>query len=373
VSTTTFESGSRQPAGAGAVAAGGAAAAGDGGGDGGGVDEAARTFLLGTAFGFTAAQVILVTARLGIADLLAGGPMTAGELAAATRTDEPSLRRLLRGLTHMAVVAAVDADRFELAPRGRPLRSGVPGSVQPLIRLFAGDRTWQAWGALHSSLSTGEPYVGGDALRGQDAGEASLHNFNEVMSGGTRLAAAAIATLYDFCRFGTVVDLGGRDGTLLAAILAAAPAARGVVFDLPEGVEEAPARLAREGVAERCEVVAGDFLVAVPPGDCIVAKNILHNWHDDEAATILRNCRAAVPADGRLLIVEPVLPDVVVPGDPVLGPVLAGDLNLLVATGGLERTRREYERLLEGSGWRPLGVTPFPRPSGLSLVEAAPA
>lgn len=338
----------------------------------GAADDAARTFLLGTAFGFTAAQVILVTVRLGIADLLGGGAMTCAELASATATQEQSLRRLLRGLTHMAVLAEVEPDRFALTPRGHPLRSNVAGSVQPLISLFDDERTWHAWGALRSAVSTGKPYEG-YAEAGREGGDTWLHAFNEVMSGGTRLAGRAIAALYDFSRFGMVVDLGGRDGTLLAAILATAASARGVVLDLPEGVEGAPARLAREGVAERCDVVAGDFLVEVPPGDCIVAKNILHNWQDDDAATILRNCRAAIAPAGRLLIVEPVLPDVVVPSDPKLGPVLAGDLNLLVTTGGLERTAREYERLLRSAGWTQLAVKPFPRPSGLSLVEAAPA
>lgn len=336
-------------------------------------DGAARAFLLGTAFGFTAAQVILVTVRLGVADLLAPGAMTSAELAAATRTHEPSLRRLLRGLAHMAVLTEIEPDRFELASRGRPLRSDVAGSVVPLVSLFDDERTWSAWGALRAAVSTGEPYAAGAGAPGPGAAGAWLHAFNEVMSGGTEVAGRAIAALYDFSGFGTVVDLGGRDGTLLAAILATAPAARGVVFDLPDGVAEAPGRLAQAGVADRVDVVAGDFLVAVPSGDCIVAKNILHNWQDEDSATILRNCRAAVSAGGRLLIVEPVLPDVVVPSDPAMGPVLAGDLNLLVTTGGLERTGREYERLLEGAGWRQLGVTPFPRPSGLSLVEAAPA
>ena len=183
----------------------------------------------------------------------------------------------------------------------------------------------------------------------------------------TRASMRELVAGYDFTRFGTVVDVGGGHGGFVAAILRAAPAARGVLFDLPHVVGGARVLLEEAGVLDRCEIVAGSFFDSVPEGgDAYTLKSVIHDWDDDDAVRILRTCRAAMGPDARVLLVERDL------GAPNEAPgAKLSDLNMLVVLGGRERTRDEYAALFQRSGLAFLGETPTS--SGFSVFEAAPA
>ncbi|HEV2783427.1 MAG TPA: methyltransferase [Actinophytocola sp.] len=308
--------------------------------------------LLDTVLGLAPAQIIHVAARLGLADHLAGGPKTGAELATATGSHGPSLHRLLRALVCLGVVTQADGDRFALAPRGMPLRSDAPDSIRSLVLLYCSERGWRSWGALEYGIRTGK--VPAEHVTGMPAFEYfAAHpelgaEFNAAMAEFTRSIAPAVIGGYDFARFGTLVDVGGGNGTLLAAILSAVPSLRGVLFDLPHGVEHAAATLAKAGVAGRCEVVTGDFFDSVPPGaDAYLLKSIVHDWDDERSAVILRNCRTAMADGGVVLVLERMLPDRLSPAN--TGAVLS-DLNMLVFTGGRERTEAQYRALYAAAG-----------------------
>ena len=304
-------------------------------------------------FGYGASQAVNVTARLRLADHLADGVKTPADLAAATGSDELSIRRLLRALVCLGIVTQSAPDEFALSPGGDPLRGDVPYSLREMAMLVCGEQTWRSWGELEYSVRTGLPAW--DQVTGLSSFEYMAKHpehaavFNQAMAGYARAAAPAIIANGDFGRFATVVDVGGGDGSLLGAILTAHPGLRGVLYDLPAGVESADRTLAAAGVADRCEVMGGDFFVSVPDGaDAYLLKSVLHDWNDDRAAEVLRNCRRAMPATGRILVVEPVLPAVVTPA--VAGIVLS-DLNMLVNTGGRERTEDEFRALFAAAGF----------------------
>lgn len=341
-------------------------------------DPQLRGLLLQIVFGYMGSQVVHVAARLGLADLLHAGPKTTDELAEATGTHAASLYRLLRGLACVGVVEETEPGHFALTEFGAPLRADHPDSVRNLTLLFCGELVWQNWANLLGSVRTGRPVyeqLGGDKpfeLFARHPEFATV--FNEAMSEGTRQAAPGVIAAYDFARFHTIVDVGGGDGTLLAAILAATPGLRGVLFDLPAGLKPAPERLEAAGVADRCEIAEGDFFESVPEGgDAYIMKSVIHDWDDERAIRILESCRRVVPADGTFLVLEPVLPSTVDRSPATLGMVLVGDLNMLVSTGGRERTEAEFSSLFEAAHFRLRRVVPLPPPAFLSIVEGAPA
>jgi orsellinic acid C2-O-methyltransferase len=190
------------------------------------------------------------------------------------------------------------------------------------------------------------------------------------MSEGTRQLAPELIQSCDFARFHTLLDVGGGDGTLLAAILAATPSLRGVLLDTAAGLAEAPKRLSAAGLGDRCELVQGDFFESVPSSaDAYLMKSIIHDWDDDRCVRILENCRRAMPQDGAVLIVEPVLPSKAEPSFAMLG-VIMSDLNMLVSTGGRERTEAEFASLLRAAGLQLKSVTSVPGPFVNSVIEA---
>lgn len=304
-------------------------------------------------YGFMPAQVLHVGVRLGIADALAAGPKTLTELAAATGTHAPSLRRLLHGLACLDVLTETEHG-FELAPTGQQLRADVPNSIRAAVLLFCSEAMWRSWSALEHSVRTGGiawDHVHGtsvfDHMR-EHAAEAAT--FNAAMADRTRAVAPRVVASYDFSRFTRLVDVGGGNGQLLAVILAGAPALRGVVFDQPAGVAQAWDILAAAGVADRCEVVAGDFFTGVPAGgDAYLLKSVIHNWDDEKAAVILRNCREAMARNATLLLVERVMPARV--DSAVVARVVWSDVNMLVNTVGRERTEEEYRTVLAAGGF----------------------
>jgi len=263
-------------------------------------------------WGYQRTQLLYVAAKLGIADLLVTGPRSTEELAAATGTHAPSLYRLLRALAGHAVFAEQEDGRFELTPLAALLQTDSPDSMRAMA-LAEGEDFYAVWGELLHSVRTGETAfarVYGMAnweYRAQNP-EANAR-FNAYMGDLTRQKAAAVVTHYRFPERGTVVDVGGGDGTLLAAILRAYPHLRGVLFDVPHVVAQAEAVLAAAGVADRCARVGGDFFADVPPGgDRYLLATVLHDWGDDRAADILRTCRRAMTPGATLLVIERVMP-----------------------------------------------------------------
>jgi hypothetical protein len=290
-------------------------------------------------------QALGVAAKLGIADLLADGPKSLDELARETESHAPSLYRLLRALASAGIFAENEQRQFEMTPLANGLRSDVPGSVRAVCALRSLPWLWDAWGNLLHSIQTGETAFnllhGTDLFSylGRDPDALSL--FAQAMGSLSATEVAAVLAAYDFSLFGTIVDVGGGRGYLLSAILAAHPAARGVLFDLPSTVAQAPGILDGAGVRDRCEVVGGNFFDEVPGGgDLYVLKSIIHDWDDERAIAILQTCRRSTIADARLLLIE----RVVRAGN---GPSFSKwmDLNMMVVAGGRERTEAEYRSL----------------------------
>ena len=315
-------------------------------------------------------QLVYVAAKLGIADLLADGPKTTEELAASAEAHPPSLHRLLRALVSLGIFTEGDDGRFELTPLAEPLRTGVPDSVRAMAIGWGEEVFWRPWGELLYSVRTGKTSV--DHLFGEGLfdylashGDAA-RIFDEFMAEGTSGISAAVVEAYDFSGVAKIVDVGGGRGGLVATILEANPEMKGVLFDLPSVVKGADQVVQAKGVARRCEVVSGDFFQSVPAGgDAYILKWIIHDWDDDRAQAILKNCRAAIGADGRLLLVERVLPPRDAPSS-----VAIGDVTMLVLTGGRERTKAEYAELLRRSGFRL--TTIVPTATELSVIEGVP-
>lgn len=329
--------------------------------------QAPADTLLNIVRGYRAAQAISVAATLGIADLLANGPRAVDELAEATGTDAPSLYRLLRALASMGIFAE-DDERFRLTPLAEPLRSDAPRSVRGLVRLLGDPVLFKSWGQLLYSVRTGHPafdYVHGMGLYAylaQHPETAAI--FYAGMAATTR--HQAVIESYVFAGASVVVDVGGGDGTLITSILHANPTIRGILFDRPEIVTGAQERLEREGLTERCQVVGGSFFEFVPEGgDLYILSDVIHNWSDEQAITILANCRRAVPGSGRLLLIQQVLP----PGNgPALG--MLDDLNMLAVLGGRERTEEEFRVVLAGASFSLRRI--IHTRDSYSIVEAIP-
>lgn len=320
--------------------------------------------------GFWMSRAVYVAAKLGLADLLQSGPKTAEELAEATGTNAPSLYRILRALASAGVFTSVSDGRFALTPLSETLITGAPGSVRWFVISELGQEHYPAWGNLMHSVKTGE--IAFDNFFGKDIWKYFAENpedaavFNDSMSGMTAAANEAITSVYDFSQFKKVVDIGGGHGGLITSILKRNPEAKGVLFDAPEVIEGAPPKLAAAGVADRCEALAGDFFKAVPEGgDAYVMKWIIHDWEDEKAITILKNCRRHMQPNGRLIIVDCVVPE---NDEPDFSKTF--DLNMLVMTGGKERTAGEFEQLLAAAGFKLLRVVPTDLPA--SIVEAQP-
>ena len=316
--------------------------------------------------GHQISQAVSVFAELGIADLLAEGPLTSDELAASTTTHPRSLYRLLRALATIDVVREEDGERFSLARIGELLRSDVPNSLRGWARYNGRPLMRDSWTALEHSIRTGENafrHVHGTdvwSYRAERPEDSAV--FDSAMHSITSGVNDALARGYDFSRFSTVVDVGGGNGALLAGLLAHYRELNGVLFDQEHVVAGSGPVL--EAVADRCRVVAGSFFEAVPDGgDAYVLKSIIHDWEDAESVDILRVVRRT---GGVVLLVERQLG---APNENLASKF--SDLNMLVNPGGMERTADEYAALFEAADYRFVAETPIA--SGWAVFEGAPA
>jgi hypothetical protein len=303
--------------------------------------------------GYQTTFLVQVAAELDLADRLADGPRGVDELAAATGTRPAALRRVLFALVQLGLLGRDQAGRFALTPLGAALRSDHPAGLNAFARYQAHALIQRPWAKLMHTLRTGE--TGFNAVFGESLfdrladhpDEAAL--FTAGMAARTAAAVDAIVAAYPWHQSGTIVDVGGADGALLAAILAAAPRTRGVIFDRPAVAAAAERRIAEERLTGRCTFVGGDFFAAVPAGaDTYVLKYILHDWDDDEVVAILHSVARAASARARLLVIEPLLPD---DDEPALDAAMM-DIAMLVVTGGRERTADEFAVLFERAGFR---------------------
>ncbi|OBG26972.1 hydroxyneurosporene methyltransferase [Mycobacterium alsense] len=315
-----------------------------------------------------AAQAISAAADLGIADALANGPRTVDELAAAVDADADALGRLLRALIGWGIFRRRRDGRYELNPLADTLRSDSPVSVAGLARFVGAPQHREHWSRLTEAIRTGRAVV--PALRGKPvfeylADEPELAEiFNDAMTSVSAAAISSVVAAYDFSRYATVVDVGGGHGRLLAAILAATPRARGILFDLPQVVAGASAVLEKHDVVDRVRVVEGSFFDAIPEGgDAYVLKSVIHDWPDDDAVRILANVRRACQVGKHVLLVESVIP-----GHDREFPGKLTDLEMLVVAGARERTAAEYGRLMDRAGFRMTRVVETASP--FSVVEA---
>jgi SAM-dependent methyltransferase len=319
---------------------------------------------------FLTVQALHTVAALGIADLLADEPRTADDLAAAIGAHRDSLYRLLRMLAGEGVFRQEADGRFALTALGATLRSEGPGSVRDWALYVGALAPWEAWGRLRETVMTGEP--GFVLAHGMSTYEYLARHpelgapFDRWMTRQSDLHNAAIVAAYDFSPFRTVADVGGGQGSTLAAILGAHPALRGILLDLPPVVARTDS-LQSAGVADRCKVVAGDMLRGVPSGaDAYVLKRVLMIWGDEQAIRVLRQCAAVLPPDGKVLVVEMVLP----PGNEP-SPVKPFDLLMLLANPGARiRTEAEFRDLFTTAGLRLGRVIPTASPN--SILEGMP-
>jgi hypothetical protein len=330
---------------------------------------AARMMELST--GTWISQAVSVAAELGLADTLVDGPRLVDDIAAAVGANAPSLYRLMRALADVGVFEELDGRRFASTPLGELLRDDAPGSLRAWVIMVGRPFHRAAWTALGDGVRTGEPafdrvhgapawdYLRRHPADGRvlDAAMTTVSSqiiapvfteyFKEHFSGG-EMADLAGDMGNDPGATGTVVDVGGGQGGLLTAILAANPRVRGVLFDLPHVV--AGQVISGAGFGDRCTCVGGDFFASVPAGgDAYVLSNIIHDWGDEDAVRILRNCRAAMNTGGRVLLGEAVLPDEIRPSR-----AKWMDLEMLVlnAQGARQRTCREYRDLFARAGLR---------------------
>lgn len=320
--------------------------------------------------GAWATQVTAAAARLGIPDLLAAGPRTADEVAAKAEIDDGATYRLMRALASLGVLERRADGRFALTAVGERLRSDVPGTFRDAFIAETDTvhlRSWEKLAdAVRSGLPRPKPVFGMAAFDYYTQNPIEGEQFGKAMQNISRFAAAAVLEAYDFSGVKTIMDVGGGNGSLALAILEKHPAMRGKVFDLHYMAPHAHASIAAAGAGERCVFESGDFFQAVPKGaDLHVLKFILHDWTDEECVRILRCCRESLPPGGRLLVVEMLVPEEIRPDF-----VMLMDLNMLVMTGGRERTAKEFEKVLAEAGFEMTRVIPTKSP--FSLVEARP-
>jgi O-methyltransferase domain len=324
------------------------------------------------ATGYMASISIYVVARLGIADLLKDGPRPVAELAAATSTHEDRLYRVLRMLASLGVFTETAPRKFALTPAAETLRSDVPGSMRDMA-LWVGDPLhFRVYSEMMHSVKTGgtafEHVMGKPVFKYFPDDPAESEVFNAAMTCFSGMTIPAVLEAYDFSGIQTLMDVAGGHGALLRAILNKYPAMRGLVIEMDHVVRGAQQVPENKALAHRCEFLSADFFADVPNhADAIIMKHIIHDWDDEKARTILRNCRKALSGKtgARILLVEPVISS---GNAPELGKCL--DLEMMLLPGGRERTENEFRSLFASAGLRLTRVVPTKSP--VCVVEGMP-
>lgn len=333
--------------------------------------HALALFDLITAHRITAS--LYTAAELGVADALAEGPCTTGELSVAVDAPESALWRLLRVLVTIGVCRRVGAGKFELTPVGQHLAGSSPQSLKAWA-IFEGKMLQPSWGDLINSVHSGKTRAELDGvassfdLMARDPRH--VETFNAAMRDLTRLTIPSVLAAYDFSCISRLIDVGGGTGELLAEVLLAYPSLCGAVFDQAACARQAQERFRDAGLGDRAEFIAGDFFDSIPGGaDAFILKSTIHDWNDERSAGILANCRKALPETGKLILVERIMPEA--PADDADDRASAlSDLNMLRGPGGQERTAHEYKVLLNAAGFRIARIVSAGR---FSLIEAMAA
>ena len=320
-------------------------------------------------WGAALSRAICTIAELGIADQIeAGSPQSVESLAGATGTHERSLYRILRFLDSHGIFQEKGNRQFDHTPLSHCLRSDAEGSFRPAAQMV--HRVYPAWDGLHHAAISGES--GFNKVFGQplfdylgthpdlapifDAGMTAIHGHETT----------AMLEAYDFSAIHLLADIGGGNGSLIGAVLQRYPKLKGLLFELGHVVGRARESLGAYGVDNRCSVLEGNFFESVPSGaDTYLFRHIIHDWTDEQSVQILNNCRKVIPNNGKLLIIEAVVPT----GNE---PSLAKDFDMvmLALPGGIERTEEEYRFLLEQAGFQLSSITPTA--SVISVVEGKP-
>ena len=326
--------------------------------------------VLDMTMGFATAQTIFAATRLGIADELADGPLTTDELAARIGAEPAATHRLMRALAMQSIFTERPDGRYAMTSLAQALRSDSPHSVRPLLLMLGHPLYWQHWGNLTESVQSGRTSVESEygmplfELLDQRPDVAAV--FNDAMTCVSALTIPPVLSAYDFARARIIIDVGGGNGQLLAAVLQTAPLAHGVLFEQESLQDSATRVLTAAGVADRCRMEPGSFFESVPTGgELYLLKHVIHDWNDEQAAKILTNVRAAMTGNATLLLIESVLPP---RNKPHFGKYL--DLDMLIFAGGRERTAAEYSMLLHHNGFEFRRV--IPTAAHISLIEAVP-
>lgn len=320
--------------------------------------------------GFWISQAIYVAAKLGVADSLRGGPKSAAELATTCGVHAPSLYRVMRALASLQIFAEDAERKFALTPAAKYLASDGPGSLRAYAIMMGEQWVWRSCGEMLHSVRTGRSgfeHVFGAPVFDYWQSHPEAGGFSmEGLSSRSAAENIAITSAYPFPETGTLVDIGGGQGTLLESLLTRNPNLHALLFDLPHVLERAEPLLQKAHVRTRCDLVSGNFFSSIPSGgDVYILKKVIHDWHDDQARNILKNCRVAIPNHALLLLMELVIPD---GSEPSFGKML--DLLMLAYAGGRERTQSEYRDLLVSTDFRLQRIVSTASP--ISIIEAVP-
>ncbi|MCE9532048.1 MAG: methyltransferase [Planctomycetes bacterium] len=313
-------------------------------------------------------QSIYAAAKLGLADLVEKGPKSAEDLASATGMHAPSIYRLLRALASLGIFVEDAERRFGLTPLAECLLSR-PDSQRAMC-IMAGEEHFAAWGDIMYSMKTGK--VAFDHVfqkpvfdyLAEHQEQAAI--FDRAMTSIHGPETQAMVDAYDFAGIGTIVDIGGGNGTVIKAVLERYPTMRGILYDLAHVLDRARPAFQNSALGTRCQLISGSFFESVPPGgDAYLMRHIIHDWTDDQCHQILSNCRKVMKPGSRLLVVEMVIPH---GNEPHFGKLL--DLNMMIIPGGKERTEEEYQSLFQKAGFCLTRIVPTRME--LAIVEGVP-
>jgi len=322
--------------------------------------EPAEQTVMQIARGYQLSQALYVAAKLGVADVLGPQPLAAEAIADAAGARASQLRRVLRALAAAGVFCELEDGRFASNDAAAALRTDAPGRMREVVVSF-GEEMYRSFGELLHTVRTGQTAF--DSVYGAPLFEYYASHPETEASAAARMMARTLPVAREFAASDvlrgarTVVDVGGGTGTVVAEVLRHHPEMAGVLLERPGMLELAKEYLSEQGVADRCELVEGDFFSSVPAGgDVYLLKSVLHDWDDDRCVAILRSCRAAMDEAARVLIVELVLPQRMTPSGPMLSAALL-DLIMLAYAGGRERTEAEFTQLLERASLRLASTT----------------